>query len=186
MKHVARSGIAAISVLVLGVSGFAQARSAFLDVLSESDISVFVSPNLLTYTLALGAAPTFTAGNQTYHVTDAFAFYSLSNTGANLGASGVDQNFWKYTSTQNDTAGWTNNPKNHVIIPNGSLALTYTAINHSKIDTFGVHVSTKEFFPGTAGNTGFIALHPVPEPGMVTGLMGAVGLLSIRLRRRFR
>ena len=175
-------GIALLGSLAIG-SAQAQSRSAFLDTNSSSGITFNAINGGLTVDVILGANPTFTIGANTYHVTGFFGFFALSDnndltvTNSDLGVWSTDNN----NAGPGGMAGWKTNP-NNAIGPNQHQSFTYTALSTNLVDRLGFHVATTETFPGTSGNTGYIAIVPEPTSVAVLGL-GLVGLVGRRRKK---
>ena len=178
-----RKLLAGLGIVALAVSASAQSRSSFLDVTSLSGISVTPAGN--TYTVALGAAPTFDFGGNTYHIVSLIGFWVLSNDGS-VSATGADFSSatgnWSWNENAG-IAGWKTNYAGGAngVDPNGSQAFTYATIDASTVDQYGFHVVTTELFPGTQGNTGHIT---VPEPTTLAAL--GIGFAALIARRRKR
>ncbi|MEP0765491.1 MAG: PEP-CTERM sorting domain-containing protein [Fimbriimonadia bacterium] len=178
MKHIRILMIAA--ALAVGGVVQAQTKASFLPLDSFSDI--FVSPGAGTfeYILSLGPNPTITYLGIDYDVDLVFGFWAISDSG-DLAASGVAQNGWSYHESSYDLAGWKDPSKSAAVYPNGSLSFSYTAIDTSKIDDFGMHIRVVGALPDGA-NTAHFRL--VPEPGSLAAIL--VGLGSLGTLRRLR
>lgn len=181
----------AVSVAALAwVAGSAQAttRSSFRDVDSVVQVTPITSNAGRTYTVSLGAHPTFSVGGTSYAITDLIGFYVLSN----------DLNFslisplatvnspGPFADDSSDSgtgaiAGWRSNP-NSGIVAGGSQTFTLPAgFPIADIDQLGFHVRINGTFPGTSGNTGNIT-GAIPAPGACV-MFGAAGVLALRRRR---
>ena len=176
-----RTMLIASALAVVGVAQ-AQTRAAFLSLDGFSDIFVTPGAGTFEYILSLGPNPTITYLGVDYEVDLAFGFWAISDSG-DLAASGVAQNGWDYHQSFNNLAGWVNPPKFNAVYPNGSLSFSYTAIDTSKIDLFGVHLRVVGALPDGADTAHF---ELVPEPGSLAAMLvglGAFGTLR-RLRTR--
>jgi PEP-CTERM motif len=174
--------VASSGVMMVAVAN-ATTRSSFLDVDSTTDITFNATNGGLTVDVLLGANPTFTIGANTFHITSVIGFYALSDdddltvTSSNFGVWSTDNS----NSGVGGIAGWKSNPNNGFGINNHQV-FTYTALSTNRVEGLGLHVVTSELFPGTAGNTGNIAI--VPEPTAIAALgFGLVGILARRRKK---
>jgi hypothetical protein len=185
--------VAAVLSVAVGSSAFATTRSSFTTIQSITGVTAITSNAGFTYTVSLGANPSFMLNDISYTITDVIGFYLLSDDQnlvplpalSNFGPPG----FFVDDSTNNGiggVAGWKSNP-NDGLVPGESLAFTLPAdFPIASIDTIGFHVRLDGLFPGTTGNTGNIAVvrsdDVVPTPG-ACALLACGGLCWPRRRR---
>ena len=189
MQKIAFASAAALAL----ASGAAHAttRSSFLDVKLIQDLSVVTSNAGRSFTVALGANPTFNYNSVTYTVQDLIGFYLLSDDVdfSPLPSLPAVGNFSddSTNSGPGGAAGWRSNP-NQGFRANQSLTFTVpSTFNLSQIDRFGFHVRLTPAsgnFPGTTGNTGNVTYTEsrIPTPG--TAALAGLGLLAAARRRR--
>jgi MYXO-CTERM domain-containing protein len=142
------------------------------------------SPNL-AFTVTLNAGATFTAGANTYNITDIIGFYLLAP-GFNDGGQGSLASFGGFDDDSDSRAagsiyGWHSNPNDGIAAGN-SQVFTFPSINYTPYTQIGFHVRLDGFFPGTTGNTGNITGSLTPTPG-AAALLGLGGLVTARRRR---
>jgi hypothetical protein len=192
MRGITLSVAAMLSVAV-GSSALATTRSSFTTIQSITQVTAITSNAGLTYTVSLGANPSFMLNNISYSITDVIGFYLLSDDVdfsplpalAQMGPPGA---FFDDSgnSGPGGIAGWKSNP-NAGLVPGQSLAFTFPAsFPIADIDTIGFHVRLNGLFPGTTGNTGNIAVvrrdDVVPAPS-ACALLACGGLCWPRRRR---
>ena len=177
----------------LSTSALATTRSSFTNVDGLSNVTAITGNAGLTYTVSVGAAPTFTLDSITYSITDVIGFYVLSDD-LNFNPLPALSNFGSPGAFSDDSsnsgtgaiAGWKSNP-NSGLVPGDTLAFTLPAnFPIADIDRLGFHVRLTGTFPGTSGNTGNITFQEtprVPAPG-ACAMLGAAGAISLRRRRR--
>lgn len=170
--------------LVAGATGLASAQSwnAFHSLQAASDVQVQALGGN-TFRLSLGLSPTIMYQNQLLHIEFVFGFWALAAENGDLAAGGSSQNNWAWDPHGNDVAGWHQPSKQNKLMPGNSYDYQFTTLDASQVESFGLHVSTLETFPGTAGNTGFVKF--VPEPGGLAGFCMAI-LASLAIFRRKR
>ncbi len=173
-------------VMLVGVAQ-ATSRSSFLDSDSYSGMTFVSNPGGLTTVASLGSNPTFTIGANTYHITSIIGFYALSdNNDLTVTNSNFTGNFGPWSTDNNNSgpggiAGWKSNPNNGITL-NHSETFTFQALSTNLVDRIGLHVATREFFPGTTGNTGNISIVPEPASFAILGL-GLIGIVSRRRKK---
>lgn len=173
---------ALLLVGALGSAAFAQSRNSFSDVEAFLDLTVNVSNGGLTYEVVVGADPRFMYNGNTYHITDVFGFWVLSN---DVDFVVQNQNIDQWVVSNNNAgpgaiAGWRTNP-NTGLVPGTSKTFTFDALNVGAVDQVGFHLRISGDWPfGEGGDTGFAT---VPEPATMLGLAGALPLLLRRRRK---
>lgn len=180
---------AAAAIAALAAPALATTRSSFTDVQLITDLTVVTSNAGRTFTVSLGANPTFKSGATTYVVQDLIGFYLLSDDvdfsplPALTAVAGFSDD--SSNSGTGGIAGWRSNPNNG-FQANESLAFTVPSnFNLGQIDRFGFHIRLASgVFPGTSGNTGNMTYTEsrLPTPGALA-LASLGGLLALRRRR---
>jgi hypothetical protein len=184
--------IAGCACAALAAPSQATTRSSFKEIDALSQVTAITSNAGRTYTVSVGATPTFTLDSMTYSITDVFGFYLLSDDAdfsplPALGSFGPSNAFSDDSSNSGPgaIAGWKSNP-NKGLVPGNALAFTLPSnFPIADIDRLGFHVRINGTYPGTKGNTGNITLRDspsVPAPG-ACALFGAAGLMAWRRRR---
>ncbi|GMV36350.1 MAG: hypothetical protein AMXMBFR61_08580 [Fimbriimonadales bacterium] len=170
------------SALAVGAVAQAQTRASFLSLDDFSDIFVTPGAGSFEYILSLGPNPTITYLGVEYDVDLVFGLWAISDSG-DLAASGANQNGWSYHESFNNLAGWKNPSKSAAVHPNGSLSFSYTAIDTSKIDQFGLHIRVVGALPDGADTAHF---ELVPEPSSLAAALVGLGALGTLRRMRTR
>lgn len=185
--------VASCALAAMSVPALATTRSSFTDVDALSQVTTITSNAGLTYTVSVGAAPTFTLDSITYNITDVIGFYVLSDD-LNFSPLPALLNYDSPGAFSDDSsnsgpgaiAGWKSNP-NSGLVPGNTLAFTFPAnFPITDIDGIGFHVRLDGTFLGTSGNTGNIAFQGtprVPAPG-ACAMLGVAGVMGMRRRRR--
>ncbi len=173
----------ALTIVSLCAAGaFAQSRSSFQNVGTIDAIGVDSSNGGLTYTVNVGAAPSFSLGGFNYSIQDVFGFWLLSN--QDISATHSDTGVWdahENNAGSGGIAGWKTNPNTGLVV-NQSKAFTFDALNVSS-PTYGFHVRLTNAGNGPlAGNTLYVTGTPVPEPATMSVL--ALSLAAMVAKRK--
>lgn len=188
MRGLTRLGCSIVALTLLASGANATTRSSFLTVDGVASITAPTSNAGQTYTVTLGASPSFTLAGNTYAITDLIGFYVLSDDldFTPLSAFSAIASPGPFSDDSSNSGlgaigGWRSNP-NVGLTPGQSLAFTLpAAFPLADIDRIGFHVRVSGTFPGTSGNTGNIT-GPIPAPGAVA-LFACGGLVAVRRRR---
>lgn len=173
-----------LGLAVVASSAMAQSRSSFIDLTSTSGVTV-TSLGGNKYTVNLSGAPTVRFGGQTYHVTDVFGFWALSD---NDNLTGSTSNFgvWTADSNQSGTGGivgWKTNP-NTGIKPSGSQQFQFNTLDAASVERFGFHFRVAETLADCSNTFYGSVRNPAPEPASLAALgVGAVALIRRRKKK---
>jgi hypothetical protein len=165
-----------------GIAGAASAQSynAFLPVDQISGIDVLNSG--LSYTVTVGAAPSYTVGGITYDIQDVFGFWVLNGSGV-VDATLSPSDDWMVRQ-HDSAAGWMTPPPQG-LTAGESYTFTFDSIDPATVEDFGFHVR----LGGSNGETlhireagGSPPAPGVPGPAAVAPFL--TGLISLRSRKR--
>lgn len=169
---------------LLAVSGaaVAQSRSSFLDVQNLTGITV-IENNPLSYTVTVGANPTYMLNGQTFGIQDVFGFWALSDD-QDLMVTSHDLMNWRVRNNNAGTGGIAGffTPPPQGLTYGESFTFTYDSLSANMVDRFGFHVRLE----GTNGQTLHITGgdgNVIPGPAaLVPFLLG--GISALRRRRK--